>query len=117
MNLSQITVNVNDMDTAVDFYEGKLGFQVLTRAHTPHVVVLQTSACPLVLRRVEMNQPNDATHVVIAFDTDAIDDEFARLKSAGVELLQDEPSPFPAGRMLSFRDPSGNVFEMIERKN
>ena len=112
---------VHDLDKAVDFYVGRLGFE--KRVDEPvdgegH-------------RWVEVAPEGSETVLVLAhgFGTwgpekvggwsrkiFAVDDMAATvrdLKARGVEFEQ-EPEEFPYGRYAQVRDPDGNVFGLLE---
>lgn len=117
MKVCQTTVHVNDIDKAIEFYQGKLGFEVLNRDGYPYVVVLKHEGFPIVLHKVDRRVDVDyasANHIVLAFQTNNIAETFANLKSKGVEFIHGEPQSFPVGRMAAFRDPAGNIHEIIE---
>jgi len=111
-----IQINVTDMDKAIEFYCDKLGFEIATKEFYPELVSIKHEPY-LILCKVEkpivIDYPNMA-QTLLNIQTDNLLDSMERLRSQGVEWLQDEPKKCPVGIVAAFRDPSGNVHEMIE---
>lgn len=115
--ICQVTISVDDIDGAIEFYSNKLGLEVLTRDFYPMIVPLRHEPFPIVLRRVERSAPRDyasEAQAVITFQTDDIGTSFQVLEAKGVEFIHDAPQPFPRGQYAAFRDPSGNILELMQ---
>lgn len=112
-----IAINVTDMDRAIQFYRDALELEVEDRAHYPEIVQLRHDGVPLILqlakRRAAIAYPDQAQSI-LDFETGDLAAAISRLKKAGAELLHKEPAPCPVGRFVAFRDPFGNVHEMLE---
>lgn len=110
-------VNVHDIDQAIDFYSKKLGFEVATRDMYPHIVPLKNAGIYFILSKVEkptkIDYPKESQSL-INFQTDDLQKTIKDLKAAGVEFIHAEPQDCPAGIYAAFKDPSGNVHELIE---
>lgn len=120
-----IQVNVTDLAEARRFYGETLGIPLrepfggdgpfeLDLGEGPSVLVY------LVERAVATDYPNQ-TGVTLVLYTDDIDGTSARWRERGVDLIpiawsEDESgiAPCPYGRFLAFRDPFGNVHELLE---
>ena len=85
--------------------------------HYPVAVDLVHEGCRLLLHRVEhpaqIDYP-DAAQTLVCLQTDNIVATMDSLRRHGAELLHDAPQPFPAGVFAAFRDPFGNVHELVE---
>jgi catechol 2,3-dioxygenase-like lactoylglutathione lyase family enzyme len=117
MKVCQTTIHVSDLQKALDFYHNKLGFDILNESQQPPVVVLKHDGFPIVLHQVAGSAPIDygnTNHTVLAFQTDDIGQTYADLKKKGVDFIHPAPQPFPVGQMAAFRDPSGNILELIQ---
>lgn len=114
--IASISVYVDNMDKAVDFYSAKLGFEVEAKPN-PYITVLKHDGVALVLCHGEtahtLKYPQEAG-TVIGLATGKLTAEVTRLKSAGVEFVIDSPQDMPCGKYIAVRDPSGNVVEVIE---
>ncbi len=112
-----IQINVSDMDRVIDFYCNKMGFEVCSRAHYPKIVELAHEGIPLILYEVpnpvHIDYPNVA-QTLINFQTDDLEASLKDLKSKGVELIHETPQKCPVGVYAAFRDPFGNVHELVE---
>lgn len=61
------------------------------------------------------NTANDE-HIVILFQTKNLEASIKLMKEAGVKFIQNKPQENELGRYISFRDPFGLVYELIESK-
>lgn len=112
-----VAVNVVDMDRSIDFYSAALGFKVEDRTHYPEIVQLEHDGIPFLLQKAaaaaRVDYPRQAQSL-LNFETDDIASAVLRLRKAGAEILHKEPQPCPVGVFVAFRDPSGNVHELVE---
>lgn len=125
LRLGIVQINVVDLAAAREFYVGTLGFRPgrsfpgggpfeLANPGGPTVLVYQAS------RRVDHDYPAQ-TGTTLVFYTDDIDGTVERWRAAGVEFVRiawsEEESGIaysPYGRFIAFRDPSGNVHELLQ---
>lgn len=123
--LGIVQINVVDLAVAREFYVGTLGFQLgrsfpgggpfeLVNPGGPTVLVYQAS------RRVDHDYPAQ-TGTTLVFYTDDIDATVERWRAGGVEFVpiawSEDASGIaysPYGRFVAFRDPSGNVHELLQ---
>lgn len=120
-----VQINVVDVSEAKAFYTTVLGFEVSSEAGGKGVVELSSPGGPSILlypvkHRVDHDYPNGAGATLI-FSTDNIDRTHDAWVKAGVEFIKISWSKdssgiarSPYGRFVAFRDPSGNVHELIE---
>lgn len=109
------TVQVIDLERAIDFYCNTLGFEPCDREHPPDVIPLQSDGIPLHLSRVDHSAPKHiGAHILLAIETHNIVKMMAALKAKGVQFLDDEPREFLGALLADFRDPTGNVLRLVQ---
>lgn len=118
LRIALVQINVSDLDEAIAWYRDVLGFRVAKEHyHHPVAVDLVHEGCRLLLHRAErptrIDYPNVA-QTLICLETDDIAASLDALRHSGAEVLHDAPQPFPAGLFAAFRDPFGNVHELVE---
>lgn len=117
MKVAVITVNVTDMDKALEFYAGIVGFEIESKQLYPDIVELKNGDVPFILQKATKttasNYPED-TGVYLAIATDDARATLLRFKQLGVELVHDGIQDFPAGKMFAFKDPFGTVWECLQ---
>jgi catechol 2,3-dioxygenase-like lactoylglutathione lyase family enzyme len=112
---------VDDVDTAIAFYTGHLGFEVRTSA-APAFADVTRGNLRLLLSGPASSagrpMPDGTTpgpggwnriHLIVA----DITTEVARLRDAGVRFRNDILTG-PGGRQILLEDPSGNVVELFQ---
>ena len=118
LKVCYIQINVTDMDKAIDWYCNTLGFE-LSKKHYYHPVAVDLvhEGCRLILhiaeKPVHIDYPN-VVQTLICIQTDDLVKTLNELKSKGVELIHEKPQKFPAGLFAAFKDPFGNVHELVE---
>lgn len=114
--LGVISIYVSDLELAKQFYCGKLGFEV-SREYDANTVSLKHEDIPIVLYQVEQptrsHYPQQA-QVVLGLETDNLASTITELAAQGIEAIYDSPQPCPPGAYNAFRDPFGNVIELLE---
>ncbi len=104
--VATVWVPVDDMDRAVGFYGDTLGLTVKDRGDDWSEI--DAGGLMIGLNARESTHHGDGGGAVITFQPDgSIDDEVARLKSAGVQFTG-EISDHPWGRIAPFKDSEGN---------
>jgi lactoylglutathione lyase len=113
-----IQINVSDMDKAIEWYCKTLGFEVSKEHyHYPVAVDLVHEGCRLVLHEADKPTRIDYPSVaqtLICIQTPDLSANMEELKTKGVEFIHQTPQNFPAGAFAAFRDPFGNVHELVE---
>jgi catechol 2,3-dioxygenase-like lactoylglutathione lyase family enzyme len=113
-----IQINVSDMDQAIEWYCKTLGFEVSKEHyHYPIAVDLVHEGCRLLLHKVDKPTHIDYPSVaqtLICIQTHDLTSHMNDLKSKGVGFIHETPQNFPGGEFAAFRDPFGNVHELVE---
>ncbi|HEV3471129.1 MAG TPA: VOC family protein [Pyrinomonadaceae bacterium] len=118
LRTSALKINVDDMEKALSFYTGKLGFEVADRAEHPRRVVLKTDdRVKLILCKVGRLQkagPSD-TQVGLTLQVNDLDEAIRRMKAAGVEFAESERRKEGVGYAISVRDPFGRRISLMHQ--
>ncbi len=114
-------INVPDLEKAIEWYTKKLGFELSKEHYYPQQAVdlVQKSGIRLLLYKVEKSVEIDYPNVnqsVIIFKTDDLKKTMKKMKENGVELIYPDAIEFPAGLFNAFKDPFGNVHEIVQIK-
>jgi predicted enzyme related to lactoylglutathione lyase len=105
-----VSVYVRDLVEARSFYCDLLGFAEGER-YGDAILTLKNEGSMIVLEQI---QDGSAPRVTPALQVDDIDTEFSRLKAQNESIRQHAPVPFPAGRMFTIADPSGNDIDVLQ---
>lgn len=124
-----IWVNVSDLKKSVDFFKNtlKLGVHQLSEEFGWAEVIGKDGGCLLGLAQGEKGQTDGCCdkktcltttrigqNAVVAFTVDNLDTTISEFKKAGIVFV-DEILEIPDGpRMISFTDPDGNLFQLVE---
>lgn len=140
--IDHTALSVPDMDKALDFYSGVLGFEVLMNFAWPSgakplddLVGLPDSASKVAMLKLgdtkleifqyqnPQGKAQDADRPVcdhgiihLCLAVSDIRDEYTRLEAAGVRF-NSEPIDMGKETCVYGRDPFGNVLELIEKKS
>jgi predicted enzyme related to lactoylglutathione lyase len=121
MDFASIRIITDDLDRLVAFYESVTGLTAARPA--PVFAEFRTAAGTLAIGasatvgmlgdRAPRPRANDS--VILEFQVDDVDGEFARLRGTLDDVLL-EPTTMPWGnRSTLFRDPDGNVVNLFSR--
>ncbi|MGZ9583511.1 VOC family protein [Paenibacillus marinisediminis] len=117
-NLCVISINVPDMEAALQFYCEKLGFEV-SKVYDECIISLKHEGIPIILNKVERatttQYPLEA-QVVMGIQTLNLLETLAEYKELGIDIIYDTPLDCPPGKYSAIRDPFGNVIEILEFK-
>lgn len=113
------TLPVTDLARSAAFYTEVLGCREATRSG--HMSFMQSGDDYFILAKcpapVEANPDGRTTvHHAFVVDADAFDDAMTQVKARGIEILryEDRTQGMFTGRQFYFRDPDGNVLEIID---
>lgn len=108
-----LTINVHEIDEAVEFYTNILGFE-LSQRYGENIATLKQEAFTIVLEKAETVHTNTQPYVLPGIISENLDEDIKHLKAKQVKLIFDEPRPCPPGRYMIIEDPTGNHLELIE---
>jgi len=125
-SIAHIALVVRDYDEAVDFYVGKLGFELLDDTYQPAqdkrwVVVAPPGGCGTTLLLAKASKPeqepfigNQAGGRVFLFlNTDDFRRDYERLRGHGVRFVRD-PKEEDYGTVAVFEDLYGNLWDLLQ---
>ena len=127
MHLEHVAVIVEDYDAAIDFFVGRLGFELVedspatTNDGRPKrwvVVRPPGAATGVLLARADGDEQRDAIgrqfagRVGLFLRVDDFDEAYERMAAAGVEFLS-APRTEPYGKVAVFADIAGNRWDLL----
>ena len=119
MTFASVRIITADVARLTDFYERVTGLPA--RRHTPDFAEIVTPGATLAIGGVATvklfgegsAEPAANRSVIVEFRVDDVDAEWARLRDAVDEVVQ-EPTTMPWGnRSLLFRDPDGTLVNLF----
>lgn len=123
--IAMVSLVVRDYDEALEFYVGKLGFELIEDTPVPEqdkrwvVVAPPGSGAQLLLARAatesQVSRIGDQTggRVFMFLYTDDFQRDFDLYRQRGVEFVR-EPKAEPYGTVAVFRDLYGNLWDLLE---
>ena len=124
--ISAISLIVPDYDQAIEFYVGLLGFELLedTPLDEDKRWVLVAPPCSTETRLLLARAANEAQEEVIGeqagdrvflfLETYDFEGDVAIMQRGGIDFLE-EPREEIYGKVVKWRDPFGNKWDLIER--
>ena len=119
LEIAMNQINVTNLEEAIAWYTEVLGFKLSKEHYYPPQAVdlIQKGGIRLLLYKVqkatEIDYPNQAQSLII-FRTFDLEQMVKELTEKGVEFLYSEVKEFPAGIFIAFKDPFGNVHEIVQ---
>jgi catechol 2,3-dioxygenase-like lactoylglutathione lyase family enzyme len=125
IRFDHVAVTVHDMERSVDFYRDLLGFEVVGQLllddGTFKIVYLRSGGAHLELfafRKAAVATPVGVSDSVggfkhLALQTSEVDAVAARLEAAGVTFTVEPMDAAGGVRLAFFRDPDGNLLELV----
>jgi catechol 2,3-dioxygenase-like lactoylglutathione lyase family enzyme len=118
-----VQINVVGLQAGIDWYTDVLGFKVSSQNNFLHhgttVQLEHDQGFRLILHNarnvVRINYPDDV-QTMLVWETKDLARTMQDMQAKGVEFLTTQPQDINVGRFVAFRDPFGNVFELIELK-
>lgn len=111
-----LTIKVDDMKAALEFYTKVLDFEV-SKHYGENIVSLVHNEIPIVLEKSDEEGTSGSQKVLLGILTENIDEDVDRLRQKGAKVLFDESRPCPPGRYNIIEDPFGNKLELVEFSN
>ena len=125
-SIAHIALVVRDYDEAIDFFVGKLNFQLVEDSYQPEqdkrwVVVAPPGSKDTTLLLARAASPEQEKfignqsggRVFLFLSTDNFQRDFANMQSLGIEFVR-EPKTEHYGTVAVFRDLYGNLWDLIE---
>jgi catechol 2,3-dioxygenase-like lactoylglutathione lyase family enzyme len=116
LRTSGLKINVEDMDKALSFYSGKLGFEVADRSDYPRQVVLKTDdSFKLILNRVARLQkagPSE-TQVGLTLQVNDLDQAIEKMRSMNVVFAETKPRREGVGNAIFILGPFGMKISLM----
>jgi catechol 2,3-dioxygenase-like lactoylglutathione lyase family enzyme len=127
-SLRHVALMVRDYNEAIDYFVGRLGFQLLCDAYQPEqnkrwVLIAPPGSDPngisiLLARASDDEQANAIGHqsggrVFLFLETDDFDRDFAAMTAKGIHFVR-EPATQAYGKVAVFEDLYGNLWDLIQ---
>ncbi|HSG98692.1 MAG TPA: VOC family protein [candidate division Zixibacteria bacterium] len=116
-----VGAQVSAISAARAFYEGLLGFEVLTEKYYPPVIPYKVNGLQLILHESGETPAQAAypqgSQTLLTLVVSNLDEALTRLRAAGFATLRAKDANSPVGRYNAVRDPDGNVIELLEWKD
>ena len=125
-SIAHIAIVVRDYDDAIDFYVGKLRFELVEDIYQPEqdkrwVIVAPAGSSGATLLLARASTPEQARfignqaggRVFLFLSTDDFWRDYHRMTAAGVRFVR-PPSVAPYGTVAVFEDLYGNRWDLIE---
>ena len=123
LKFEHVGVQVKDIEDSIEFYTQKVGLQLIeTLPHTdPSLKLaflgLEGNVIVELIQGYNSSLPNEGKVHHFALAVDGIEEEFERLKSAGVSFVEENIVTLPNGaRYLFFYGPDKEWIEYYEAK-
>ncbi|SES99036.1 Catechol 2,3-dioxygenase [Oceanobacillus limi] len=107
-----LTIKLKDLEDGIDFYTKQLDFKVAKR-YNDQIIQLEHKGIPVILEKTDPEERSNGSTVVLGIQSNAIQEDYKKLKSRRVTILQ-EPKPCPPGYFFIIEDPNGNKIEIVE---
>ena len=112
-----IWTEVGSVEATADFYEDVLGLRLVGSA--PGQSILDTDGTFLVVMEGRLEEAKDTRRrwPMFALTVADLDASIEALRQANVELpwgVEEFGAPEPSSRYVMFRDPAGNLIELVE---
>ena len=116
--IDHIGIAVRSLEEGIAYYESVLGLRCERREVIPshavrvavfavgdtHLELLEPTRSDTALARILETKGEGIHH--IAFATDALDEELAQVRAAGVRLIQEQPVAGAGGKRIAFLHPN-----------
>jgi lactoylglutathione lyase len=117
MKLGMLMVIATDLARAKAFYGDTLGLAL--KHETPQHLLFAAGPVDLAIFQGAEDAPptrhGETAATVFVFEVSGIEAVIADLTAKSVAFLHAAPTTGPLGRYAAFRDPFGNVLELLER--
>ncbi len=109
---------VADVQRAIDFYTGALGFEVEDNNCCTPLKVLRNGSVRLLLNRIEAKMPTaNASNVHLNMRVGDLTVAAEAVRQKGGTLEDESPQPFALGQSMTIHDPFGNAINLLDVAN
>ena len=128
-SIAHVALVVRDYDEALDFYVGRLGFELVEDTYQPEqdkrwVVIAPPGSTGATLLLARASTPEQATRVgdqtggrvFLFLRTDDVRRDYERFLAAGVEFVR-PPAEQPYGTVAVFVDLYGNRWDLLQYRD
>jgi catechol 2,3-dioxygenase-like lactoylglutathione lyase family enzyme len=115
MRIKYISVFVNDMETGVDFFKNKLGFEVVNNGtinETDYTVIKVDD----LFISLTVPEQGSGFKTRLILNTDDCLKDYHNLKAAGI-VFKNEPQYLTVGLAAEFTDDYDNQYILLEQRN
>jgi lactoylglutathione lyase len=105
VGINHVALEVGDLEEALEFY-GRI-FQLGRIDHEPGMAFIDMGDQFLALSEGRTSPPDESRHFGLVVED----------KEAVREVLRDEGIEVPSGRFLDFRDPWGNLIQIVDYRD
>ncbi len=109
-------IYVNDMDSALHFYEMLLGKKARPRVHYPKMNLELAFVGSLLLVAGTEEELRPFKDIKATFLVDSVDEFAEFLKESGAHIIG-RPEHVPTGKNMIARHPDGTLVEYLERRS
>ena len=121
LSVYMVQINVVGLQAGIDWYTNVLGFKVSSENNFLHhettVQLEHDKGFRLILHNAkdpaEIGYPEDVQTMVV-WETKDLAKSVSDMQKKGVTFITTQPQEINVGKFVAFRDPFGNVFELIE---
>lgn len=113
------TLNVNDMEESLRFYQNIVGLSIDRRfpIENGEIVFLGSGNTKVELIKDGTDKwKGEKTGVSLGFETESLDEKMAVLKEEGIDIVDGPFSPGPGMRFFFVNDPNGVRVQFVEQK-
>ena len=116
--LTHIGIMVTDLNRSEEFYTEVIGCRKSGKIENDDVRIAFMDFTNGTIELVQLMKGDEeiyqSPHSHLAFTVDDIDQEFDRVKSLGIETVEDSPRDFSGGRLFFFKGPDGEHLEFCQ---
>ena len=124
--IAAVTLVVPDYDAAIEFYVGRIGFELIEDTPLSEdkrwvlVAPPGSTETRILLAKAASETQEEAIgnqtggRVAFLLETYDFDTDYSLMERAGVDFIE-EPREEAYGKVVVFRDPFGNKWDLIER--
>lgn len=117
MKLQWVTIQVNNMNKSLDFYQKIIGLNLKMRqkiSEEAEIAFLGEGETPLELVYSSNEQSTHSKNISIAFEVESVDKSINEFKKIGIEIFEGPIQPMPTIKFFYILDPNGVKIQLVE---